>query len=176
MLNEEGEQQTKTQGSPKINTESSRRGGGWLKGLGGVHACVWECARVQDKSGHPPLPPLPLPRNISKIATANQTECKSALWKGLKKKSFEGRRKTGIHFSPFTVPGAQKWVTALQLHSDCWNRTPGFIFSSNELQVFPPAEAQLYYSSWKLHHAQGWRNSTRKQSRIELFNCISMFQ
>lgn len=67
-----------------------------------LHVCVCgEYARVQDKSGVPPLP-----RNISKIATANQTECKSALWKGLKKKSFEGHRKTGIHFSPFTVPGA----------------------------------------------------------------------
>lgn len=66
-----------------------------------LYVCVCgEYARVQDKSGVPP------PRNISKIATANQTECKSALWTGLKKKSFEGRRKTGIHFSPFTVPGA----------------------------------------------------------------------
>lgn len=72
--------------------------------------CIYVCgerARVRGKSVVPPQ------RNISKIATANQTECKSALWKGLKKKSFEGRRKTGIHFSPFTVPGAQKWVTAL---------------------------------------------------------------
>lgn len=152
MLNEEREQQTKTRGSPKINTESSW--GEWLRAGWCACMCVsafcvcGECARVRDKSGMPP------PRNISKIATANQTECKSALWKGLKKKSFEGRRKTGIHFSPFTVPGAQKWVTALQLHSDCWNRTPGFIFLSNELQVFPLTEAQLYYSSWKLHHAQ----------------------
>lgn len=89
--------------------------GGVVKGLGGVrervcacvslHFCVCsECTRVQDKSGTP-LPPHPH-QNISKIATANQTECKSALWKGLEKKSFEGHRKTGIHFSPFTVPGA----------------------------------------------------------------------
>lgn len=121
------------------------RAGRWAPCVS-LHLCIWW---VRRRPGQPPPNP---PRNISKIATANQTECKSALWKELKEKSFEGRRKTHIHFSPFTVPWAQKWVTALQLHSDGWNRTPAFIFSSNELQVFPPAEAQLYYSSWKLDH------------------------
>lgn len=78
-------------------------GGGGGYGLGGVHACVFlhlcafgECARVRDKSG---VPPFPL-RNISKIATTNQTKCKSALWKDLKKKSFEGPRKNRYSFQP----------------------------------------------------------------------------
>lgn len=43
-----------------------------------LHLCVFgECMSTSAKSG------VPSPRNISKIATANQTECKSALWKEL---------------------------------------------------------------------------------------------
>lgn len=141
--------------------------GGVANGPGGVHACVF----LQRMSAHAcrisqGCPPFPQ-RNISKIATTNQTECKSALWKEQKKKKgLSGTfGKTGIHFSPFTVPGAQKWVTALQLHSNCWNRTLGFIFSRNELQVFPPAGAQLYYSSWKLHHARD--EGIQRVSKVE---------
>lgn len=99
MLNEEREQQTKTRGSPKINTESS-----W-GGVMGWTVCMHVCfciyvhlvsLGVRDKSR---VPSFPL-RNISKIATTNQTKCKSALWKDLKKKSFEGPRKNRYSFQP----------------------------------------------------------------------------
>lgn len=43
-----------------------------------LHLCVFgECTSTS------PEPGVPSPRNNSKIATANQTECKSALWKEL---------------------------------------------------------------------------------------------
>lgn len=53
--------------------------GGVANGPGGVHACVFlqrmsvHACRISQ--GCPPFPQ----RNISKIATTNQTECKSAL-------------------------------------------------------------------------------------------------
>lgn len=51
-----------------------------------------------------------------------------------------------------------------------------FFSSSNELQVFPPTKASIILQLLKASSWPGWRNSACKQSWIELFNCISMFQ
>lgn len=118
---------------------------------GFLYLCVWKVLQGRLRSAPQ--------RNVSKIATANPRECKSALWKTLMKKRFEGHRKTQIHFSPFTDPGAEKWVTALQLHSKCWKEALLvlllFLFRVINRRFFCRLKAaQLYYSFWTTHHAQ----------------------
>lgn len=88
----------------------------------------------------------PTPRNTFKIATANPTECKSDISKGLKKTTFEGRRKTGIHFSPFTVPGEGHPTSSASLRM--------LYFPQVSTTGFLATAAQLYYGSWKLHRTQ----------------------
>lgn len=92
-----------TRGPPKINTESSWGEWSWAGWCARMPVAafmrVWWVRTRAGWVGGALLPPPP-PRNISKIATTNQTKCKSALWKESKKKSLEGRRKNRYSFQP----------------------------------------------------------------------------
>lgn len=129
-----------------------------------IYASVDACGISQ---GCPPPPP----RNVSRIATANQTECKSALWKELRKKELWGPLKNRYSFQPVYSPTSPEMGHGRSSST----RTAEtrllllFFFSSNELQVFPPTEAQLYCSSWKLHHAQD--EGIQRVSKVKK-NCL----
>lgn len=127
-------------GSPKINTESS---------IVLICECVYgECVQ---KSGELPQ------RNISKIATTNQTECKAALWKGLRKKSFEGREKKTNRYSFSVHLQIQKHRNGSELRSTTWTVETGLLLLFSPVmnyRFFRQLGAQLCYSSWTLHRVQ----------------------
>lgn len=71
--------------------------------------------------------------------------------------------------SAFQKVSGAEMVPVAAANLELLKQDPQFFFSSNELQVFPPVEAQLGCSSQKLHHGQ--EEGIQHVSRVQE-NCL----